>query len=77
MFGRSIGSGPATYLASKYKIGGLILLSPFISIKTVIKDHIPFLSCLVKERFNNLEKIKLVTCNILIVHGKMDKMINY
>jgi len=31
IFGRSIGSGPATWLASKYKIGGLVLISPFTS----------------------------------------------
>jgi abhydrolase domain-containing protein 17 len=34
--GRSIGSGPATYLASKYKIRSLVLVSPFTSIRAVV-----------------------------------------
>lgn len=32
LLGRSIGSGPAVYLSSIYKVGSLILLSPFLSI---------------------------------------------
>jgi dienelactone hydrolase len=32
IFGRSIGSGPATWIASKYKVGCLVLLSAFASI---------------------------------------------
>ena len=32
IFGRSIGSGPATWVASKYKVGCLVLLSAFASI---------------------------------------------
>ena len=32
IFGRSIGSGPSTYLASKYKPGCLVLMSPFTSL---------------------------------------------
>ena len=33
IFGRSIGTGPAVQLASQFPIGGLILVSPFTSIK--------------------------------------------
>jgi predicted alpha/beta hydrolase family esterase len=36
VIGRSIGTGPATHVASLFKkIGGLILISPFSSIKEV------------------------------------------
>jgi dienelactone hydrolase len=37
LLGRSIGSGPATYLASKHEVLSLILISPFKSIKAVGK----------------------------------------
>jgi hypothetical protein len=40
IFGRSIGSGPATYLASKYKPACLALMSPFTSLKAVVRDYI-------------------------------------
>ena len=32
LFGRSIGTGPATYLAAKYHVACLILMSPYTSI---------------------------------------------
>jgi hypothetical protein len=33
IFGRSMGSGPATFLAAHYNPGALILMSPYTSIK--------------------------------------------
>ena len=38
VFGRSIGTGPATFIAAKYKIRGLILLSPFTSFKGIVQS---------------------------------------
>lgn len=50
--GRSIGSGPATYLASKFDVGCLVLVSPFTSIRGVVEHLVgKFASLLVKERF--------------------------
>jgi len=36
IMGRSIGSGPATFVASKYKVGSLVLISAFTSLRAVI-----------------------------------------
>ncbi|CAD7953339.1 unnamed protein product [Amoebophrya sp. A120] len=36
--GRSIGSGPATWLCSKYPLGGLLLVSPFASIDSAVQS---------------------------------------
>lgn len=38
LFGRSIGTGPASYVASKRKPGALLLMSAFTSIRDIIKD---------------------------------------
>ena len=38
VMGRSIGTGPATYLASRNKIGVLILMSAYTSIKRAAAD---------------------------------------
>ena len=35
LFGRSLGSGPAVFLAAQYPVGGLILVSAFSSIKAL------------------------------------------
>jgi pimeloyl-ACP methyl ester carboxylesterase len=54
IMGRSIGSGPAVYLASIYPVGSLILLSPFLSIQEAVRDlYGEICSRLIKQRFNN------------------------
>lgn len=59
IMGRSIGSGPATYMAQKFKPAALLLISPFTSIKDVAKSMYGFMGALfIKDRFDNLEKIK-------------------
>ena len=59
VIGRSIGSGPALHVASLYPVGGLVLLSPFLSICEVVYDLYGTLaSGLLKQRFNNKERAK-------------------
>ena len=54
VMGRSIGSGPALHIASLYAVGGLVLLSPFLSICEVVHDLYGILaSGLLKQRFDN------------------------
>jgi len=54
VIGRSIGSGPAMHLASLYNLGGLVLLSPFLSLCEVVGElYCPFASTILKQRFNN------------------------
>jgi fermentation-respiration switch protein FrsA (DUF1100 family) len=77
VFGRSIGTGPATHLARYKRVGCLLLMSAYTSIKAVAKHIGKFLSCLIKERFNNIENIKHITCPVFLVHGKMDQLIPY
>jgi hypothetical protein len=70
IFGRSIGSSPSCYLASKRNPRGLILMSPFKSIREVAKDLVGwFLSHALAERFRNIDLIKEVSCPVFIVHG--------
>ncbi len=59
MFGRSLGSGPATYLASNYKIGGIALMSPYTGIRDVADFKVGFFfSWLVPDHFNNLSRVR-------------------
>lgn len=74
--GRSIGSGPAIHITSKARLGGLILISPFTSIKAVIRDKVGLLiSKCIRERFNNLAKIQQVQCKVKIIHGLKDELV--
>ncbi|CAD8136558.1 unnamed protein product [Paramecium pentaurelia] len=81
IFGRSIGSGPATYLASKHKPGCLVLMSPFTSLKDAVRDYVRFVGTwvqhLIRQRFKNLDNINDVTSPTFILHGKKDDLIPY
>jgi abhydrolase domain-containing protein 17 len=71
-FGRSLGTGPATELASRCPVAGLILESTFTSAFRVMTraSLLPF------DRFNNLRRIKNVHCPVFVIHGTEDTVIN-
>lgn len=77
LMGRSLGTGPASYLASQHKVGALILISGFTSIRGVVSDLAGVLKFLVKERFNNLEHIAKVVSPTFFLHGKKDTLISH
>jgi pimeloyl-ACP methyl ester carboxylesterase len=76
VFGRSIGTGPATWLAANYLPGALILLSPYTSLRAVVKHVAGKLAqYLVAERFRNIELFPSVSCPTFILHGQQDGLI--
>jgi len=77
LYGESLGTGVATELASKNNYGGIILESPFTSIKDAAKIYYPYLpvNLLLKDRYDSKSKIKDIKTPILIMHGKMDKIV--
>ena len=77
VFGRSIGSSPAIYLASIRKPNALFVVSSFTSIRTVAGNMVGPLKYLVKDRFFSKDYIKEVRCSVLFIHGKSDPLIPY
>ena len=77
IFGRSIGTSPAIYLASKRKPNALISISAFTSIKAVADNLVGFLKILVKERLVSIDYIKNVSCPIIFIHGQKDPLIPF
>jgi hypothetical protein len=73
VFGRSLGSGPATYLTSNYKIGSVVLMSPYTGIRDVAGSKFGelgvFVNWLIPDTFNNLSRMRKITCPIFILHG--------
>ncbi len=79
VLGRSIGSGPATYLAARYgTLGGLILESPFTSIDDAARAiwylRIYPVGLMLRTHFANLSKISSVHAPVLIVSGTSDAL---
>ncbi|MEL0457422.1 alpha/beta hydrolase [Flavobacteriaceae bacterium SZ-1-7] len=79
LYGRSLGTGIATYLASKNKPKQLILESPYYSMVDVGKSRFPFLpvEMLLKYKFPTFKFVKNVSCPITMVHGTNDDIVPF
>ncbi len=79
LYGRSLGSGFATKLASMNNPRMLILDAPYYSLSKVAKKFIPFmpLSILIKFPMPTYKWLKYVNCPIHIIHGTDDRLIPY
>jgi abhydrolase domain-containing protein 17 len=71
VYGRSVGSGPATDLAARLPVGGLVVESAFVSAFRVLTR----VSLLPFDRFPNLRHIRRVRAPVLVVHGTEDEVI--
>jgi len=76
LFGRSLGSGPAVFLAAQYPVGGLILVSAFTSIRAAVQSIVGrVVAWTFNERFPNSRIIANVSCSTLFIHGESDSLI--
>ncbi len=77
LLGRSLGSGVATYVASKKTVQGIILATPYDSLIHMARRSFPWLptSMLLKHRFNSLEYVQQIRQPILIIYGGKDSII--
>jgi abhydrolase domain-containing protein 17 len=71
LYGRSVGGGPATDLAARLPIGGLVLESTFTS-TFVVMTRVPLLPF---DRFPSLHHIRQVHAPVLVMHGTADEAI--
>jgi pimeloyl-ACP methyl ester carboxylesterase len=77
LLGRSLGSGVATYLASKRPVDSLILVTPFDSIARLAADHYRFLPVrwLIKDRFDSASRAGDITAPTLILAAENDSTV--
>jgi hypothetical protein len=77
VYGHSLGTGVATELALRRRPDGLVLESPFTSIRDMGKVLYPFLpvNILVSQKYDTLSKISSVACPLLVIHGAHDELI--
>jgi alpha-beta hydrolase superfamily lysophospholipase len=69
--GRSVGSGPATWLASREAAAGLVLIAPFTSAFAVMCP-VPLFP---GDRFPNLKRIRDLRMPLLVLNGDNDGVI--
>lgn len=79
IFGRSLGAAVAAEMALRFACRGLILETPFTSIRDMAKTVFPVLPIgpFLQTRFDVLEKIAQVKVPLLVLHGDRDDLVPY
>ena len=79
IYGESLGTAIAVEVAQNKKYAGVILESPFTSMVNMGKKYYPFfpVSFLLKDKFESYKKINKIPVPILVIHGKVDKIVPY
>lgn len=79
IYGRSMGSGFATKLASTNNPRLLILESPYYSMMKMAKRYLPFMPISMAMRFpiKTYKWIQYVNCPIKIIHGTSDRLVPF
>ncbi len=79
IYGESLGTGVATHLSQNKKFAGVILETPFTSMIDAAKKFYPYIpvGLLLKDKFENKNKIKNIKSPILIMHGEKDQIVPF
>ncbi|MDM3870561.1 alpha/beta fold hydrolase [Porticoccus sp. W117] len=77
VMGRSLGTGIATYLASRENVERLVLITPYDSITAVAQRHYPLfpLQLLIKDRYDSLSRANAIDTPTLIMIAEQDRVI--
>ena len=77
--GHSLGTGVATYVATKRPARALILEAPYTAASDVGSERYPFIpvSLLMHDRFESRARIKDVHMPLLVIHGTRDSVIPF
>ena len=75
--GQSLGTGVAVEMARRGHGGRLILISPYTSIVDMAALLLPFLPVryLVRDKYENEEKVAALTLAALVIHGTNDEVV--
>ena len=77
IYGRSLGTGMASYVASRNNPGKLILESPYYNLPYAARSYFPwFPSFLIRYRFRSDLYLKNTNCPVFVFHGDRDEVIN-
>lgn len=79
LFGRSLGGGPASWLADRVDAAGLVLESVFTSAVDLARELYPFIPVarLMHIRYPVMEHVKKVDMPVMVAHSKTDEVIPY
>ena len=75
--GLSIGAGPAAYLASQRPIAGLILVTPFNSLKALAREHYPWapVGLLLRHRMAVADALAASSAPVALIAAERDTIV--
>ncbi len=79
VYGRSLGTSLAAYVAANNSPKKLILETPFCDFNKLVKAKVPYLPVnkLLKYKFPTMKFVVNVSCPITIIHGTNDTVVPY
>ena len=75
--GFSIGAGPATFLSSQRPIAGLILVTPFDSLKALAREHYPWapVGLLLRHRMEIADTMAASSAPVALISAERDTIV--
>lgn len=79
LFARSMGGGPASWLAVRTDPGAVILESVFTSVPDIASHHYPFVPVrwLARTQFNVLDRVGRIQAPLLVIHSRADRIVPF
>ena len=77
LFGRSLGTGVACYVASRRPTDKLVLITPYDSIESVARDRYPIfpLSLLIQDKYDSLRRVSQIKADTIILIAENDTVV--
>ncbi len=76
VYGRSLGSAAATWVAARHPVAGVILESPFTSAAAMARQHYALLPrFILRLSLDNLGRMRQIRCPVLVFHGDADRLV--
>ena len=77
VMGYSLGTGPASYVASHRAVDGLIMISPYARLSNIAAQEYPWapVRLLLLHEIDSLSWISGVKSSVLLLHGTRDRLI--
>ena len=79
LYGESLGTGVATYVAAEREAAALILEAPFTAATDIAADTYPWVpvTLLMRDQFRSRDRIARVNEPLLVVHGTADAVVPF
>lgn len=77
LWGESLGSGLAAWLAARHEVGAVVMETPYTSIAAIAKQRYPFIpvDMLLKDRFDSLAELPGIAAPILVAVAGRDRIV--